>query len=75
MIDDLLLLTEGDRVAADAVLLSCNDLMADESILTGESAPVRKQAGRKQQTANLGGTISHSSTRARYWCKAVASGR
>ncbi len=42
---DLLLLTEGDRVAADAVLLSCNDLMADESMLTGESAPVRKQAG------------------------------
>lgn len=42
---DLLLLTEGDRVAADAVLLSCNDLMADESMLTGESVAVRKQAG------------------------------
>ena len=42
---DLLLLTEGDRVAADAVLLSCNDLFADESMLTGESAPVRKHAG------------------------------
>ena len=42
---DLLLLTEGDRVAADAVLLECNDLYADESMLTGESAPVRKTAG------------------------------
>jgi Ca2+-transporting ATPase len=42
---DLLLLTEGDRVAADAVLLSCNDLLADESMLTGESTPVRKHAG------------------------------
>ena len=42
---DLLLLNEGDRVAADAVLLSCNDLFADESMLTGESAAVRKQAG------------------------------
>jgi Ca2+-transporting ATPase len=42
---DLLLLTEGDRVAADAVLLGCNDLFADESMLTGESAPVRKLAG------------------------------
>jgi len=42
---DLLLLTEGDRVAADAVLLSCNDLLADESLLTGESVPVRKLAG------------------------------
>jgi Ca2+-transporting ATPase len=42
---DLLLLTEGDRVAADAVLLGCNDLLADESLLTGESVPVRKLAG------------------------------
>ena len=40
--DDLLLLTEGDRVAADAVLLSCNDLAADESVLTGESMSVNK---------------------------------
>jgi len=42
---DVLLLTEGDRVAADALLLSCNDLLADESLLTGESVPVRKRAG------------------------------
>ncbi len=42
---DLLLLAEGDRVAADAVLLSCNDLLADESMLTGESVPVRKHPG------------------------------
>ncbi|MDD4928187.1 MAG: cation-translocating P-type ATPase [Gallionella sp.] len=42
---DLLLLTEGDRVAADAVLLGCCDLQADESMLTGESMPVCKRAG------------------------------
>ncbi|MGE5218624.1 MAG: cation-translocating P-type ATPase [Chloroflexota bacterium] len=42
--DDLLILTEGDRVPADAVVLSCNDLMVDESLLTGESVPVRKTA-------------------------------
>ena len=42
---DLMLLKEGDRVAADAVLLSCNDLFADESLLTGESVPVRKRSG------------------------------
>ena len=40
--DDSLIITEGDRVPADAVLLSCNDLMVDESLLTGESVPVRK---------------------------------
>ena len=48
---DLLLLTEGGRVAADAVLLSCNDLLADESMLTGESVPVRKHPGNADATA------------------------
>ena len=41
---DILILSEGDRVPADAVLLACNDLMVDESLLTGESVPVRKIA-------------------------------
>jgi Ca2+-transporting ATPase len=44
VLDDILLLTEGDRVPADAVILSCNDLAVDESLLTGESVPVRKAA-------------------------------
>jgi P-type Ca2+ transporter type 2C len=39
---DLLVLSEGDRVAADAWLLSANDLSADESLLTGEAAAVEK---------------------------------
>lgn len=39
---DILVLAEGDRVPVDAVLLSCTNLLADESILTGESVPVRK---------------------------------
>ena len=41
---DLLILAEGDRVAADAAVLSCNDLLVDESLLTGESVPVGKTA-------------------------------
>ena len=41
---DLLLLSEGDRVPADAVLVSQTNFMADESLLTGESVPVRKTA-------------------------------
>jgi Ca2+-transporting ATPase len=39
---DLLFVSEGDRVAADALLQASTNLSADESILTGESAPVRK---------------------------------
>jgi P-type Ca2+ transporter type 2C len=50
--EDILILTEGDRVPADASVLECNDLMVDESLLTGESVPVRKAAwdGRQAPT-------------------------
>ena len=41
---DLLVLAEGDRVPADAVVLSSTHLSTDESLLTGESVPVRKVA-------------------------------
>ncbi len=43
---DLLVLSEGDRVPADAMLVSARDLAVDESLLTGESVPVRKQVAR-----------------------------
>ena len=39
---DVVLLAEGDRVPADAVLLECANFSVDESALTGESVPVRK---------------------------------
>jgi P-type Ca2+ transporter type 2C len=42
---DIVILTEGDRVAADGVVLSCVSLSVDESLLTGESLPVRKSPG------------------------------
>ncbi|MFA5878920.1 MAG: cation-translocating P-type ATPase [Candidatus Margulisiibacteriota bacterium] len=40
--DDLIIVKEGDRVPADAVLFWGRYLMVDESILTGESVPVTK---------------------------------
>ncbi len=42
---DIVMLVEGDRVPADAIVLEATDLEADESLLTGESIPVRKIAG------------------------------
>jgi Ca2+-transporting ATPase len=39
---DLLVISEGDRVAADGVILQGHGLEADESLLTGESVSVRK---------------------------------
>ncbi|ASG20508.1 Ca2+-transporting ATPase [Nitrospirillum viridazoti] len=42
---DIVFLEEGDRVPADIHLLSTQDLEVDESLLTGESAPVRKRPG------------------------------
>ncbi len=41
---DCMVIHEGDRVAADAVLLHAVNLTLDESLLTGESVPVRKRA-------------------------------
>ena len=41
---DFLILSEGDRVPADAQLLRCSNFSVDESLLTGESVPVRKMA-------------------------------
>lgn len=42
--DDIIFLSEGDRVPADAFLLEAQNMTVDESFLTGESVPVRKQA-------------------------------
>jgi len=47
---DVMVLVEGDRVPADAVLLDAINLQVDESLLTGESVPVRKRAGKPDET-------------------------
>ena len=53
--EDLLLLHEGDRIPADAILVESLGLVVDESMLTGESAAVRKEAGKNEKV--FGGTL------------------
>jgi calcium-translocating P-type ATPase len=50
---DVVELEAGDRLAADMVLLTAHDVRVDESLVTGESAPVTHTAG---QTV-MGGTF------------------
>ena len=44
VLGDIVLLAEGDRVPGDMRLVEASNLAVDESMLTGESAPVLKQA-------------------------------
>ena len=55
--NDLLILSEGDRIAADGVLLSGSNLQVDESLLTGESVPVDKYADSPLACKVYGGTL------------------
>jgi Ca2+-transporting ATPase len=43
--DDVMRIEAGERVPADGVLLEARGFAVDESLLTGESLPVEKQAG------------------------------
>jgi Ca2+-transporting ATPase len=50
---DLLILSEGDRVVADAELVTASSLEFDESLLTGESIPITKSSGEIAFTGSL----------------------
>lgn len=41
---DVVLIDEGERIPADGLLVRANQLVVDESLLTGESVPARKRA-------------------------------
>jgi sodium/potassium-transporting ATPase subunit alpha len=41
---DVIRVQEGDKICADGIVISCEELTLDESILTGESEPVTKNA-------------------------------
>ncbi|MGW7459446.1 cation-translocating P-type ATPase [Streptomyces sp. NPDC054797] len=50
---DVLLLGEGDIVAADADLVEASALLVDESMLTGESVPVDKDLGSRVSAGTI----------------------
>lgn len=52
VLDDVLLLSRGDQVPADAVVLSADGLDLDESLLTGESDAVLKHPGDRMFSAS-----------------------
>ena len=53
---DILVLHEGDRIAADALLIQSSNLSVDESVLTGESFAVMKSQG-KEKAKVFSGTL------------------
>src|SRR6476646_5892321 len=55
---DIVILNEGDRVPADGQVLEGVLLAADESLLTGESLPVEKQAAIAGVSADTGSPAS-----------------
>jgi Ca2+-transporting ATPase len=54
---DVLVVSEGDRIAADAVLLEGNDVQVDESLLTGEAIAVDKLCADEAQSTLYSGTL------------------
>jgi Ca2+-transporting ATPase len=57
--EDIILISEGDRIPADGNLIEADDLEVDESLLTGESLSVLKnfQSDLKQETLVYSGTF------------------
>ena len=53
VVNDILVLNEGDRVSADAIIVESTNLTIDESILTGESIPVEKSLSENKNESSL----------------------
>ena len=62
---DILVLSPGTKVAADAHLLKVVDLHVDESVLTGESIPVEKDMGEDDARVFAGTSVTAGRAEAR----------
>ncbi len=50
---DVIFVQEGDKICADGVIIESAQLLVDESIITGESEPVAKQAAEDRIDADM----------------------
>lgn len=58
--EDIIILTDGDRIPADGLLISNNFIEVDQSVLTGESLPVKKA---KNDSVFLGTLITRGTNK------------
>jgi cation-transporting ATPase E len=65
VLDDVILISTGDQLVVDGVVLSCDGLEIDESLLTGEADPVDKVAGDQAMSGSfvVAGSGSYQATR------------
>lgn len=71
---DILVIQEGDSITADAILFEANELLVQESALTGESTPVQKllhdlpetnaNEAEKENAVFMGTNVAHGSGKA-----------
>jgi Ca2+-transporting ATPase len=52
VVGDLVLLETGDEIPADARIVKANELWLDQSLMTGETEPVKKMPGRDEETSD-----------------------
>jgi P-type Ca2+ transporter type 2C len=62
---DIMILEEGSRIPADAIIVQQNDLSVNESIITGESLPVEKNVSENNNQLFQGTTINSGKCYAR----------
>ncbi|MCC6462600.1 MAG: cation-translocating P-type ATPase [Saprospiraceae bacterium] len=58
VVDDLMVFAEGERLAADGLIVQQNDLSIDEAVLTGESLPATKSVEEGQNRVFQGTVVT-----------------
>ncbi len=62
---DIIILEEGNRVPADAIIVRSNDLSLNESVITGEALPAEKDASAGNNLVYQGSTVNSGKCYAR----------